>query len=89
MWRVLKKAENGAAFAGPPSPKWLRRLKAGSRLCDEALRRASAQAGRHLAVLTYFSVRSARPNGGGLSFEKPQDSTGRTFLNTPLGQFIY
>jgi hypothetical protein len=35
---------------------------AASRLRAEALRRASAQAGRHLAVLTYSFVGSARPS---------------------------
>ena len=46
------------AFAGAAS-----RLRAG------ALRRASAQAGRHFSVLTYSFVRSARPSGCRLSFE--------------------
>ena len=37
-----------------------------------------------MAVLTYFSVRSARPSGCGLSFEIPQDRTRRAFLNILL-----
>ncbi len=41
------------------------------------LRRSGfAQAGRRLVVLTYSSVRSARPSGCGLA--------GPAFLNTPL-----
>jgi hypothetical protein len=59
-----------------------RRACAGAalRLRAEALRRASVQAGRPLAVLTYSSVRSARPSGCGLPFERPQDWT------RPFGQ---
>ena len=37
-----------------------------------------------MAVLTYFSVRSARPIGWSLSVEMPQDRTRRAFLNILL-----
>ena len=43
---------------------------------------------RPLAVLTYSSVRSARQSGCGLPFERPQDRTGRAFLNTPLFSLV-
>ena len=49
---------------------------AASRLRAGALRRASAQAGRPLAGLTYALVRSARPSGFGLA--------GPAFLNIPV-----
>jgi hypothetical protein len=49
---------------------------ADSRLRAEALRRASAQAGRHVAVLTYPSVRAVLPSRCGLPFVRPQDRTG-------------
>ena len=38
---------------------------------------------RPFSVLTSVPVRSARKKGCGLPFEKPQDGTGRTFLNSP------
>ena len=76
------------AFAGPPLPKGLRRLKAASRLRAEALRRASAQAGGHLAVLTYSSAISARPTGCGLPFDMTQGRTGRAFLRQSSGHAL-
>lgn len=63
---------------------------AASRLRAEALRRASTQAGHPFVMLTYLTVRSAspqrlRPPGRGrpccgLSFERPQTRTGRSFF---------
>jgi hypothetical protein len=75
QWSVEKKGRQrrSPVFAG-----------AASRLRAAALRRASAQAGRHLAVLTYSLVRSARPSGCGLPFERSQGRTGQAFLNPPV-----
>jgi hypothetical protein len=53
-------------------------------LCFIPSEKSRQRRSRHVAVLTYSSVRSARPSSCGLSFERPQDRTGRAFLNTPL-----
>jgi hypothetical protein len=79
----------GVGSAGRPTA-FFAFAGAASRLRAEALRRASTQAGRPFVRLTYSTIRSAspqrlRPPGRGrpccgLSFERPQTRTGRSFF---------
>ncbi len=83
---LYRRSPDGILTVGGVLKKHALSLAEGAASGVPCLRRSGfAQAGRPLAVLTYSSVRSARPSGCGLSFEKPQDRAGRTFLYTPLG----